>query len=97
MPMTRLETLKRKLIELEAAIAETEKRLPAHATKPPVMQDLLDFVTDDTPADGLKRPPVERERVFGGFWRLLNTLLVLEDVVRFVVLRHRGRSLRRGP
>ena len=41
--MTRLETLKRKLIELEAAIAETEKRLPAHSTKPPVMQDLLEL------------------------------------------------------
>jgi hypothetical protein len=39
--MTRLETLKRKLIELEAAIDETEKRLPAHSIKPPVMQDLL--------------------------------------------------------
>jgi flagellar hook-associated protein FlgK len=43
MPLTRLETLKRKLIELEAAIAETEKRLPAHSTKPPVMQDLLEL------------------------------------------------------
>ncbi len=43
MTMTRLETLKRKLIELEAAIDETEKRLPAHSIKPPVMQDLLEL------------------------------------------------------
>ena len=42
-PMTRLETLKRKLIELEAAIDETEKRLPAHSIKVPVMQDLLEL------------------------------------------------------
>ncbi|NNF45696.1 MAG: hypothetical protein HKN69_02905 [Desulfofustis sp.] len=41
--MTRLEMLKRKLIELEAAIDETEKRLPAHSIKPPVMQDLLEL------------------------------------------------------
>ena len=43
MSMTRLETLKKKLIELEAAIDETEKRLPAHSIKPPVMQDLLEL------------------------------------------------------
>ncbi len=41
--MNRLETLKRKLVELEAAIDETEKRLPAHSIKPPVMQDLLEL------------------------------------------------------
>ena len=43
MSMTRLETLKKKLIELEAAIDETERRLPAHSIKPPVMQDLLEL------------------------------------------------------
>ena len=43
MSMTRLETLKKKLIKLEAAINETEKRLPAHSIKPPVMQDLLEL------------------------------------------------------
>ena len=43
MSKNRLETLKRKLIELEAAIEETEKRLPAHSIKPPVMQDLLEL------------------------------------------------------
>ena len=41
--MTRLETLKKKLIELEEAIDETEKRLPAHSIKPPVMLDLLEL------------------------------------------------------
>ena len=30
-----------RLAELEVLIAETEKRLPAHSTKPPVMMDLL--------------------------------------------------------
>lgn len=33
--------LKTRLAELEKAIAETEKRLPAHSVKPPVMHDLL--------------------------------------------------------
>ncbi|MBW1635583.1 MAG: histidine kinase [Deltaproteobacteria bacterium] len=32
-----------KLQELEEAIAETRKRLPAHSVKPPVMMDLLDL------------------------------------------------------
>jgi hypothetical protein len=35
------QALKTRLTELEQAIAETEKRLPAHSVKPPVMQDLL--------------------------------------------------------
>ncbi|MDP3479126.1 MAG: hypothetical protein Q8R88_05095 [Desulfoprunum sp.] len=30
-----------RLAELDALIAETERRLPAHSTKPPVMMDLL--------------------------------------------------------
>ena len=30
-----------RLKELEAAIKETEARLPAHSVKPPVMMDLL--------------------------------------------------------
>ena len=37
----KIEALKRKLKAVEAAIAETEKRLPAHSVKPPVMHDLL--------------------------------------------------------
>ncbi len=36
-------TLSRRLKTVEAAIAETEKRLPAHSVKPPVMHDLLDL------------------------------------------------------
>jgi len=35
--------LKAKFEELEAQIAETKKRLPAHSVKPPVMKDLLDL------------------------------------------------------
>jgi hypothetical protein len=35
------QALKARLAELEKAIAETEKRLPAHSVKPPVMHDLL--------------------------------------------------------
>jgi HAMP domain-containing protein len=38
--MIRLEKRKR---ELEDAIRETEKRLPAHSVKPPVMMDLLAY------------------------------------------------------
>ena len=36
-----IEALSRRLKAVEAAIAETEKRLPAHSVKPPVMHDLL--------------------------------------------------------
>ena len=36
--LTQMET---RLKELEAAIKETEARLPAHSVKPPVMMDLL--------------------------------------------------------
>lgn len=33
----------KRLKELEAEIAETKKRLPAHSVKPAVMMDLLDL------------------------------------------------------
>jgi hypothetical protein len=33
--------IRERLAELEVLIAETERRLPAHSTKPPVMMDLL--------------------------------------------------------
>jgi hypothetical protein len=33
--------MKARLKELEAAIKETEARLPAHSVKPPVMMELL--------------------------------------------------------
>jgi hypothetical protein len=41
--MMHLLEMEQKLRELEAAIAETRKRLPAHSVKPPVMMDLLDL------------------------------------------------------
>ena len=43
MTMKRMEALITRLADLEEAIAETEKRLPAHSIKPPVMHDLLDL------------------------------------------------------
>ncbi|MFK5954721.1 MAG: hypothetical protein QM498_16845 [Desulfobacterium sp.] len=39
--MENIESLTLRLQELEKAITETKKRLPAHSTKPPVMMDLL--------------------------------------------------------
>jgi hypothetical protein len=41
--MHRLQEMEQKLKELETAITETRKRLPAHSVKPPVMMDLLDL------------------------------------------------------
>jgi capsular polysaccharide biosynthesis protein len=38
-----LENLKKRLRELDREIIETEKRLPAHSIKPPVMHDLLEL------------------------------------------------------
>ena len=34
---------KERMRQLEALIAETKKRLPAHSVKPPVMLDLLEY------------------------------------------------------
>jgi hypothetical protein len=39
--MTDKEEIEKRLVELEAEITETKKRLPAHSVKPPVMMDLL--------------------------------------------------------
>lgn len=39
--MKTLSHMQARLKELEAAIKETEARLPAHSVKPPVMMDLL--------------------------------------------------------
>ena len=39
--MKTLSHMQARLEELEAAIKETEARLPAHSVKPPVMMDLL--------------------------------------------------------
>jgi len=35
--------IKKRMKELEALIMETEKRLPAHSVKPPIMIDLLEY------------------------------------------------------
>ena len=43
MTLNRIQILKTRIAELEAVIAETEKRLPAHSIKPPVMHELLDL------------------------------------------------------
>lgn len=40
-----IEKMRNRLADLEVLIAETEKRLPAHSAKPPVMIDL--FVLED--------------------------------------------------
>jgi hypothetical protein len=40
-PKKTLARLEKRLAELEEAIRETERRLPAHSVKPPVMMDLL--------------------------------------------------------
>ena len=40
-----IEKMRNRLADLEVLIAETEKRLPAHSAKPPVMMDL--FVLED--------------------------------------------------
>ncbi len=39
--MKSLEALKKRLAELDEAIQETKRRMPAHSVKPPVMMDLL--------------------------------------------------------
>lgn len=41
MDTAEIKALKQRLVALEAAVAETERRLPAHSVKPPVMHDLL--------------------------------------------------------
>ncbi len=41
--ITERDQIQKRLQELEAEIAETKKRLPAHSVKPGVMMDLLDL------------------------------------------------------
>jgi len=41
--MSKLPALKRRLIDLEERIAEAERRLPAHSTKPATMMMLLEL------------------------------------------------------
>ena len=41
--MKTLDQLRQRLRELDEEIRETQKRLPAHSIKPPVMMDLLEL------------------------------------------------------
>lgn len=38
-----IEQLQKKMAELSERILETQKRLPAHSTKPPIMMELLEL------------------------------------------------------
>ena len=41
--MNQIQELEKRLIELERKIKETEKRLPAHSVKPPIMTELFEL------------------------------------------------------
>ena len=41
--MDKKKILEKKLAELEMKIRETEKRLPAHSVKPPIMTELFEL------------------------------------------------------
>ncbi len=41
--MNRREALKKKLEEIDQRLLETEKHLPAHSVKPPIMQEIFDL------------------------------------------------------
>ena len=41
--MDQKQALEEKLAELEKKIRETEKRLPAHSVKPPIMMELFEL------------------------------------------------------
>lgn len=43
MTQKEIEKIQNRMTELEGLIAETQKRLPAHSAKPPVMLDLLEY------------------------------------------------------
>lgn len=38
-----IESMKKRIAELEKLISKTKERLPAHSTKPPVMMELLEY------------------------------------------------------
>lgn len=38
-----IDSIKKRMKELETLIRETKERLPAHSTKPPVMMELLEY------------------------------------------------------
>lgn len=61
--MPSLSALQKRLKELEEEIAETERRLPAHSVKPPVMQDLLRLEDEyDAVRDQIRRLRNARNR-----------------------------------
>lgn len=39
--MNRIQELKKKLEEIDQKILDTEKHLPAHSVKPPIMQEIF--------------------------------------------------------
>ena len=39
--MNKIQELKKKLEEIDRQILETEKHLPAHSVKPPIMQEIF--------------------------------------------------------
>jgi hypothetical protein len=41
--MDRKQELKKKLEEIDRQILETEKHLPAHSVKPPIMQEIFEL------------------------------------------------------
>jgi hypothetical protein len=41
--MDQIKVLEEKLAEIEKRIRETEKRLPAHSVKPPIMTELFEL------------------------------------------------------
>lgn len=54
------ETITQRLVEVEAEIAEVQKRLPAHSVKPPVMMELLALEDErDLLNEQLARLPVQ--------------------------------------
>ncbi len=38
-----MESIKKRMKELEKLIRETKKRLPAHSIKPPIMKELFEY------------------------------------------------------
>ena len=55
-----IESIKKRMKELEILIRETRDRLPAHSVKPPVMMDLLEY-EDEYDALLEKLKPLQRE------------------------------------
>ena len=41
--MSKIQELKKKLEEIDRQILETEKHLPAHSVKPPIMQEIFEL------------------------------------------------------